>query len=236
MRLSTLTKLLFFIPLLALGAEEFTVYQPKYKSTEELVNLGNSTFGGKASFSSLGGKVVINASPKTTASVMKLFAELDRVSRQYKISLRLVSREERAGNSISFKNGQVSVGKKISAGGTVAAEGEQTSSQAQSVQSAQLLEGAEAQMALGDSWFPGGFSAKARGGAGDLVTVEFKQREADANPAFSLQNEVLLKLGEWKTVGEVIRATDGSEKGLANRGSHNGSDKKNLQVKLELVK
>lgn len=236
MRLSTLTKLLFLIPLLGFAADEFTIYHPKYKSTEELVSLGQSTFGGKASFSSLGGKVVINASPKTTASVMKLFAEVDTITREYKISFRLVAREESSRNSISFKNGQVSVGKKPSASGALSVESGQRESQQDTVQSARLMEGTEAQMALGSDWFPGGFLAKVRGGAGDLVTLEFRHREAGANPALSLQSEVLLRLGEWKTVGEVSQSTVGAEKGLAQSGGHSGSGKKSLQMKLELVK
>jgi hypothetical protein len=91
-------------------------------------------------------------------------------------------------------------------------------------------------MVLGNDWFPGGFSAKVRGGAGNLATVEFRQREAGANPALSLQSEVMVKLGEWKTVGEASQASSVSEKGLAQSGGHSGSGKKSLQMKLELVK
>lgn len=236
MRLSTLTKLFFFLPLIAFAEDEFTVYLPKYRSTEELVSLGESTFAGKATFSSLGGKVVINASPKTTASVMKLFEQVDRISRQFRISFRLVAAAESSGNSISFKDGKVTVGKKPSVSGTLSVDGRQNESRKDTVQSAQLMEGTEAQMALGDNWFPGGFSAKARGGAGDLVTLEFRQREAGTNPALSLQSEVVVKLGEWKTVGEITQSTAGSEKGLAQRGSHGGSERKSLQVKLEQQK
>lgn len=233
MRLSTLTKLLFFAPLLGFAADEFTIYHPKYKSTEELVNLGDSAFGNKAGFSSLGGKVVINASPKTTASVLKLFSEIDRVSRQFKISFRLVSREESSGNSISFKNGQVSVGKKVSAGGTLSAEGGQKTGLKEEVTTAQLMEGTEAQMMLGNEWFPGGFRAKAWGGEGDFVNVGFKQREADANPALSLQSEVLLKFGEWKTIGEVRQASNRKGSRVFRADFYEDAQKKNLQVMVE---
>jgi hypothetical protein len=236
MRLSTLTKLCIFLPLIAYAKDEFTVYTPKYRATEELVGLAESAFGNKANFSSLNGKVVINASPKTTASVMKLFADIDQIARQFKISFRLVARAESSGNSIFFKNGQISVGKKTSVGGTLAADSGQSESRKDAVQSARLMEGVEAQMALGNSWFPGGFSAKARGGTEDLVTVEFRQREAGANPALSLQSEVLMRLGEWKTVGEVSQSSNNTEKAAFGHGSNQGNETKSLQVKVELVK
>lgn len=241
MRLSILIRsalglLLLLLPLAAIAADEFTVYHPKYRATEEMVSLGESAFGGKATFSSLGGKVVINASPKTTASVLKLFAEVDKIPRQFKISFRLVAREESEGNSISFKNGQITLGKNPRVGGTLSVEGGQAANQKEAIQSAQLMEGTEAQMVLRNDWFPGGFIAKARAGAGDLVTVEFRQREADANPAFSIQSEAVLKLGEWKAVGEVIQTSSGSGKGIVSQSEQLGSVKKNLQVKLELAK
>lgn len=236
MRLSILTKLLFFVPLLSLAADEFTVYYPKHRSTEELVNLGASTFGDKANFSSLGGKVVINASPKTTASVLKLFSQLDQVARQFKISFRLVKKAEIDRNSISFKDGKVTLGKRVSAEATIGAEREQKADRSDSVQSAWLLEGAEAQMALGNNWLPGGFTAKARGGAGEMVTLEFKQREGSVDPAFSLQSEVLVKLGEWKTVGEISQSSVSAEAGMLGQGSNSSAQKKNLQVKLEREK
>lgn len=236
MRSNTLTKLLFLLPLLAQAADEFTVYMPKYRSTEELVGLAESAFSGKATFSSINGKVVINASPKTTASVLKLFGEIDMIARQYKISFRLVAREESSRDSISFKDGQVVVRKNPSVSGTLSAGSGRSEGEKEMVQSAQLMEGREAQMTLGNDWFPGGFSAKARGGAGDLVTVEFRQREPGAASSFSLQSEVLLRLGEWKAVGEAARSKSESQAGILQKGSSGASGHKTLQVKLELAK
>ena len=137
MRLSILISLIFSLLVfgtLAFAAEDFTVYKAKFRPTEELVRVGESIFGGKATFATMADKVVINADTKTTARVLKLFADLDKMPKRFRISFRLVSKSESVKNSIGFQNGKVSVGKKVNVDGTLAANSGDATEKATSVQ------------------------------------------------------------------------------------------------------
>lgn len=251
MRLNILTKFLFllFLPYLSQAADELVIYPVKYRTAEELIKVAEPLFYGRATFSSLNEKIVISAPQKTVDAVLKLFKELDRRPRMYRISVRLISRAfaeqealameaaaARQRASISKRSGVLSrqgTGSVGVGGVNASAESNSQQSAGNTDQSVEVLEGKEARLLQGSTFFPGGFIAKVNSGGKSAVTLNLNQREGNANPAVSLSSEITLKLGEWRTVGQSSQNSTQSRGEILGKSQGGSDSTKVIQVKVD---
>jgi hypothetical protein len=233
----------------ARAADDLTIYPVKYRSADELIRVAEPIFFGRATFSSLNEKIVISAPAKTTVKVLALFKELDRRPRMYGVSARLVSKAEAEaeakglGISIEGRRGKISQksppsssqGKTfLEVGGARATlESREAVSASRTDQSLEVLEGKQAFLLQGSTFFPGGFAVKVLSAGTGRVTVELGQREGNANPAVALSTEVSFPLGRWQEVGRVSGANQNSRGEILSQGSGSSVSRKVIQVKVE---
>lgn len=229
------------LPFLVFAASDFVVYRAKHRPAEELVAMAAPLLKGKVALSNLNEKIVLDGTKSGVEAALRLFAELDRAPRKYRISTRLIS-AQRGDSQVVAAEGdalfqRVQLSKRsgllspsatrvVVGGMALGAQKVESQSMGQGEQSVEVLEGREAMVA--------GITAKVRGNASGAVTMDLVQKE-NANPSLSLSSQVSVQPGQWQTVGNLSQSTQAKQGEILGKGEGRGEGKKEIQVRVDVL-
>lgn len=257
MRLNTLIRVFQLFALLFVGSAgaaepEFTIYLTKYRTADELVRVAQPLFAGKANFSTMNEKVIINGPKTTTAEILKLFRELDRAPVRYRIMMRTVSRAINETEATAVEGGvssprgnvqkrsgvlQRRSGGSISVGGVgVSAESESSKENVSAEQTVEVLEGGEALLnSAGSSRsVSSSFLVKPRAAGQKAVHVELRQQEGKGDGFKLLNTSIDLPLKVWKTIGEVMQGNSGNTKEILGGSTRQEQSASLIQIRIDI--
>ena len=220
MRLSTLTRVLFFlISAPALAADQITIYEANSRPAEELVQLVRSLIPG-VRVSAVGNKVAINAGPETTRKVMQVFSELDQAPRGLLIEARVLGQNTANESSLFARvrrgHGKVEVSDQRAEG---------AGSQIQSVRAVQGTASVVVTPA-------GAFYVKVKSVNKTTATAELWKSKEAGSYGFAISSEVTAPLGEWTTVGSSGENTQQRETGLTGRSQSASRGRQEIQLRI----
>jgi hypothetical protein len=238
--------------LAAFASEEFTIYRVQHRTPEELIRVASSMFQGRAAFSSMGEKIVINASPQATRAALDLFKELDQKPRTFRISLRRGGRSQESdqsiGTEVDLRKKNLSLQKRSGVGqgkengrvqvggvGVVVGAGEANSRSGES-STIQVLEGSEAQLSTGNSFFPSGMWVRPRPLGNGKVQLELYSRKSKGVNAESASTTMQAPLGKWTSVGGVDKQSSGTRGEMLGKGESSAQSTNDLNVLVEEIR
>lgn len=215
--------LVFLLPLFALAAEDdFTIYTAKHRPASELAQIAKGLVSGRAGIETMNDKVIINASKATTATVLKLFAEIDQRPRRFRVGLRL-----RGDGTSQSQGGDVSGG--TTTGVRVRVDSRESAARSQGTQVIEVLEDAESSMSAGGETF----LIRLRALGEKKVRATIRQVGGDKlGNSHALNSEVDLPLARWTELGRSQRAGESSGKVILGRRS--GSERADRQWELRV--
>lgn len=254
MRFVILTKFLLLFSFFAFAAgDEFTIYRVQYRTPEELIRVASGVLQGKASFSSMGEKIVISGSPSATKAALELFRELDRKPRLFRISMRRGGKSDASEKSVGFESdiagkhvsirkrsgivrgGDPAVRAQVGGVGVVADASDSGSAGAES-SSVQVLEGGEAQISSGNSWFPSGMWVRPRPAGKNAVQLELYSRKSKGVQMESASTTVQAPLGKWTNVGGVSKQSQSARGEILGSGSASSQSNSDWSILVEEVR
>lgn len=255
MRSSILTSFFFFflfIPFFALaGDDDFTVYHAQNRPAAELVEAAQGLVNA-VRISHMNEKIVIYGTKSGRTAALRLMKELDTAARMYRIHVRTVAKgsAEREAKAIegSVGNDTVSAGKRrsgvlkggggtISVGGVSAtAESETAENTSQGAQSVTVIDGGIATISAGSGIFPTAVRIRMRAQGKNGAHLKLAQQKAGGRKVQNLSTEIDLKLGVWRTVGELQGEDTGSASEILGSASRASASKQQIQVMVELDK
>jgi hypothetical protein len=242
-----------FLALLTIGEalaakDEITIYLVKNRSAQELAKVASSIFAGKANITSSNEKIVISASPKTTAQVVNLLDELDQRQKTLRVSFRWrgesaqTTSDKGVSGGVGGKGwrGKISPkkenGASVSVGGvTVSANEGAANSQSSGTQSILLTGSGEGKIALAQLASGSFLRVKVTPLASKLVNLEVAQVGQEGALVGGIQTHITVPMGQWRSLGGVRTAGNSRESQIASGSAETSGAAKELEVQVEQV-
>lgn len=219
MRLSILISLLLSLVPAQAAETDFLIYQVKHRPAQELVDVASGVFRGRATFSSLNEKIVVNVPPTsaTARAVLQLFAELDHRPRRFCISLRRRGEESTERTAVAGKIKKGASALEISAG--------DSRGQGSAKSSVIVSEGERA--TVGQS--PDTFLVKIVSVSKGEVSVDV---QAEAN-AQVLSTNASLPLAQWTEIGRTNQQSEQSQREILAKSSARENKLSEFQLRVD---
>ncbi len=251
MRSNILTSaVVFFLTIAGAFAakDEITIYLVKNRSAQELVSVASSIFAGKANITSSNEKIVIAASPKTTAQVLNLLNELDQRQKTLRVNFRWrgesaqTTSEKGVSGGVKGKGWRGKIapkkesGASVSVGGvTVSANEGTTNSQGGGTQSILLTGSGEGRISLTQMASGTFLQVKVTQLASQLVNLEVAQVGHNGPIIGGIQTHITVPMGQWRALGGVKTSGNARQSEIASGSAETSAAAKDLEVQVEQV-
>lgn len=239
------------LPLFALAAEDeddFSIYHAETRPAQELATMAQQMTGVRASH--MNDKIVIYGPKKKRDAALRLVKELDKPARMYRVHVRAISRGEAAREAAAVEggigSGNVKIGKgksgvlkggggKISVGDfSASAERQEMEGRGQGQQQVSVIDGGTAEIGASSGLFPSGAQVTLRSSGKHGAHLKLKQQEAKGYQRQSLDTEIDVKLGVWRTIGSVKDKRESQDSELLGKSAEASASAKDIQVMVEL--
>lgn len=244
--------LFFSLSALALAENDFVIYSPQNRSSEELVSIARDLFPENARLTSTPNKIIINAPENVSKKILSLFKELDHKPNRFRIFGREISESafqaKAKAMEVSARSGPISVNKnsgvlpknaagRVSVGGISygASEGNARGI-GNGSHFVDSLEGSESTLLFGLREMPSGIAVRVKSAGPKNVNIKLRQQSADGLRNQNLQTDLDIQLNQWHTVGAINVSQKASNDEILGHSQSAGGEKKLIQIKVLKLK